>query len=126
MLFSALETTATLLTSKESFTEPEDELVLLNKDQAKEDLKWDLLEVLNTTLDSDVMQDFLDTNENYLQEILAYRQLYWWYVANDVGEGSRNRELMRTYDKKYREMISKLYNMKSYEIPRSNMVTISR
>ena len=126
MLFSALETTGTLLTSKETFKMPEDELVLMNKDQAKEDLKWDLLEVLNTTLDSDIMQEFLDTNENYLQEILAYRQLYWWYVANDVGEGSRNRELMRIYDKKYREMIRKLYNMRAYEIPRTRTLTISR
>jgi len=111
---------------KSTFDEKSDvELIALNQEQGKEDLKWDLMQALQMEIDEGNMEDYITDNLDYLREILAIRQLFWYYMENDGGEGSINRERIKFYDKMYKDKVSKLKSLLT-EIPADINIEVRR
>jgi hypothetical protein len=103
MLWSAFATTAANIRNKEEaqFQNVTDaDLILLKQTQAKRDMLFDLLQILNYDTESDITS-ILDEHTDFLREALSYRQLYWYWLELDNGEGSPTHLRMTNYSKLY-------------------------
>lgn len=72
--------------------------------EAKMDLKDDLITALNIDQeDDDTIDDVVDLNSTKLQMVLAIKQLEYYYLQNNDGEGSQTYERYKYYKKKYED-----------------------
>lgn len=103
------------------------EVIALKKEQAKEDLKWDLIEALNLEIDSSDMESYLTDNESFLQELLANRQLFWYFMEELGQQGSLNNEKAAFYKRSYEEKRLKLKSLFNNDlIPSKKQVSLYR
>jgi len=94
--------------------------------QAKNDLRWDIEEVIGYQPNEQQFLDFLQSNEEYLKEMLALRQLYWFFAEKNQGEGSVSYTKMHLYDKLYRERKARLGSLLVSKSPSITTITITR
>jgi len=94
--------------------------------QAKNDMRWDLEEVLGVSPDDTQFSNFLQSNEEYLKEMLALRQLYWFFAEKNQGEGSVSYAKMHLYDKLYRERKARLGSLISRKSPSITALIVTR
>jgi hypothetical protein len=126
-VYDTFETTAELLRAKETFSELDDvELIELKKVQAKEDLKWDLMTATGYDIDNSDMDTYLNTNELFIQELLANKQLSLYFIENYNGAGSQNAEKAKYYEKKYEVKRNQLKSLIEKTIPTTMLLTIRR
>lgn len=98
----------------------------LKVEQAKQDMKWDIEEVIQDKITSPIAQNFLQSNADYLREMLALRQLYWFFLEKTGGEGSIAHQKALTYRKLYEEKKSRLGSMLIFQRPGIDILTILR
>jgi hypothetical protein len=106
MTWSSFAITATYITAKEAteFAGQSDATVIATKkEQAKRDMLLDLFEAfgINDETDSD-FETILDTYTDRLREALSCKQLYWYFLEKDMGQGTINNERYKHYDRLYK------------------------
>ena len=109
MSWSTFYTDAENIRSKEEnlfLNTDDDSLTELMVTQSKRDMRLDLLQALNTDDDTD-LDDILTTHSVLLKEALSYKMLEWYFLNNDLGDGSLNRYKHEVYKKRYEEFKSK-------------------
>lgn len=125
MTWNDFAITATYITAKEptEFTGVSDaNVVLTKKEQAKRDMLLDLQEALRLEETSDEFEEILDTHVTRLREALACKQLYWYFLEKDMGQGTINNERYRHYARLY-EAQRKLFNsLRADEVARTSQV----
>lgn len=72
--------------------------------EAKLDVKHDIINALGIDQEDDTTLDtVVDLNTEKLQMVLAIKQLEYYYLQNNEGEGSQTYERYKYYRKKYEE-----------------------
>ncbi|MCX7909592.1 MAG: hypothetical protein N2560_08770 [Ignavibacteria bacterium] len=104
----------------------DDYLRALKVEQAKQDMKWDIEEVLGVSITDPFAQDFLQSNADYLREMLALRQLYWYFLERTNGEGSLTQIKADVYKKLYNERRSRLGSLIVYKRPNVDTLQVTR
>lgn len=94
------------MTTPLSFTTVTDaELSELFYYESKLDLEYDIRAALNLDPeDTTTLDDVTDLNETFLGMALANRQLMYYYLQNNDGDGSASYDRMRYYTKQYSDM----------------------
>lgn len=129
MEWSQLATTAALMDAKEPIDLVDlssAQKIALKQVQAKEDMKWDLEEALGYEYDTDDFETYLTDNESFLQEALACRQLYWYYLEQNAGEGSAADKKTKSYAILYKRKQDRFASLIEHDTPTRKTVTIGR
>ena len=106
------------------------QLVALNKEYAKRQLKQDLIEALkleeDDTGDMTNLDSIVDKYETELQFALAHYQLYLFYYENNTGPETLNYYRMKESKARYNDRKARFtgYKLDDYEV--SKQVMISR
>lgn len=104
----------------------DDDVKNLKVEQAKSDLRWDVEEVLGVNISDPIAIAFLQSNEVFLKEMLALRQLYWFFLERDAGEGSIQHIKATTYKRLYDERKARLGSLIVQNTPSLTTITIVR
>lgn len=127
MSWTALATTADHIRRKEpdAFRDWQDaDLITLKQAQAKEDVLQDITGVLG--IGRDELDDIATTHADFLKEVLSVRQLYWFFLENDMGEGSTQRYRLRHYIDIYNNYKSGFLRLRNTTLTRTSTRPISR
>jgi hypothetical protein len=96
----------------------------LKLEQAKADLRWDIEQVLGVSIQD--ATDFLNANAEYIKEMLALRQLYWYFLERSNGEGSVTQQKSETYRRLYEQKKIQLGSLKIYNRPNVDTLLVMR
>lgn len=126
MTYTDLESTAALILAKEpSFKNLTDvEIIATRKIQAKLDLQNDLEEIFRISVDN--LTSYVTNNLEFLQDMLALRQLFWYYFEQGGGDGSDARFKSKTYSDLYNLKKQKLKSLFTSEVPYTRSLVMSR
>lgn len=126
MTYTDLTTTADLILAKEPSFKNKTELDLKNlfKTQAKLDLQSDIEDIFRIPVSD--LTDYITNNEAVLQDMLALRQLYWYYTEQDGGIDSVARHKAKIYQDLYLTKKSKLKSLYVSSVPITFSKVISR
>jgi len=103
----------------------DDVIVDINKDVSKLDLYGDLIRYNGIDIEDEdnLIDEIVEYHTDYLQKLLSYIQLAYYYQENNDGETSQSFHRWQMYLKKYRDERNQMSRLL---INKKNIVTTNR